>query len=124
MLKLTLFQVALREGIASVSTETGAHRCVTDHATLGVGSTRAWTGVPTLSIDAGQITGALAVAHAFWSTIRRGANEIGQTGAGRLIVDGLEDGIGAALAGLAGILGWHSYSWSNQRGQQMYLANL
>lgn len=62
---------------------------MTDHTALGVGTARAWTRISTLSIDASQVAGTLAVTCTLWSTIRWRTDKVGQTGARRLVVDRL-----------------------------------
>lgn len=113
-MSLTSFKVALRERIAGVTAQTGAHRCMTDHTALRVGTTRAWTRISTLSIDTGQVARTLAVARALGPTVRRRANKIGQTGAGWFLVDGLEHGIRTTLAGSAGVFRWRARSCEYQ----------
>lgn len=87
---------------------------MTDYSTLRVGTTRAWARISTLPIDASQITRAFAIAHAFWSTIWRGTDKIGQTGTRRFIVDRLEYGIGTTLTRSACIFLWWFHSYRNK----------
>lgn len=88
---------------------------MTDHTAFRVGTARAWTRIPTLPVYAGQVTGALAVAHALWSAVRRGTDELGQTGAGRFVVDGLVDRIGSTLTGRARVLFWHIHGYQGTK---------
>lgn len=78
---LTWLQGALNERIANETIRADAHRGVTDHSTLGVGTTGTRARVATLLTDASQVRRALAVADALWLAIRWGSEELGQAGA-------------------------------------------
>lgn len=80
-------ECTLREGIAGISLVARTDRNVIEDVTLGVGSARSRTGIPALLVHASQLTGALCAYHAFRTTVRRSADEIGQTGASRLTAD-------------------------------------
>ena len=73
--------------------------------TLGVWSTRPWTGVNTFLSDTGSVAGAVWVDGTLWSTVGRDPDIVGQTGAGRhlAIHAVLTLGEGAAGGGVAGI---------------------
>ena len=73
--------------------------------TLGVWSTRSWTGVNTFLSDTGSVAGAVWVDGTLRSTVGRDPDIVGQTGAGRhLAVHAvLTLGEGAAGGGVAGI---------------------
>lgn len=68
---LTWFDSALREWIAGEIAGTNAHGCVAHHATLGVGTARAYAWIPAFLIHTRQMRETLAIANTLRSTIRR-----------------------------------------------------
>jgi hypothetical protein len=84
---IRLTRQALDERIANETDVTNAHWRVTDYAAFGVSTTRSRARISTLLADACEVAGAFGIADAFRSTVRRGANEFGQTRARRRISD-------------------------------------
>ena len=74
------------EGVALIALLAPAHGVVVDHLALGVSPAGPGAGVATLLIDAGQVTGALAVDPALGSAVGWCAHIARQAGAGRDVV--------------------------------------
>lgn len=67
---LTWFGITLSERIASEVPGTHAHRCVTNHPTLGVRATGSGARISALPVRAGQLPWTLAVPDALGFAIR------------------------------------------------------
>ena len=74
------------EGVALIALLAPAHGVVVDHLALGVSPAGPGAGVATLLIDAGQVTGALAVDPALGPAVGWCAHIARQAGAGRDVV--------------------------------------
>ena len=79
------------------------HGVVVDHLALGVGPAGPGARVAALLVDAGQVTGALAVDSALGPAVGRGAHIAGQAGAGSDVVLASALGVWPTRVRIAGI---------------------
>lgn len=80
-MKLTRSGITLNKWIASEITGANAHRSVTNSPTFRIPAARSRTRITAFLINASLLTGAFAVTDTLWSTSRRSAHKLGQTGA-------------------------------------------
>lgn len=97
------------EWIANISSRADAHRCVTNHATLGILCARIWTRIFAFIVYASKIAGAFRIWNAFGTTVWCRANKTGQTRTRWWISNGSTFSIwstGRRLARIYWILDW------------------
>ena len=91
------------EGVALIALLAPAHGVMVDHLALGVSPAGPGAGVATLLIDAGQVTGALAVDPTLGSAVGGCAHIARQAGAGRDVVLASALGVWTTWIRIAGI---------------------